>query len=213
MAVNQPGEAEEALREALRLDRLMGRKLDQYDYAFVQFRLAQLLANSGRTEEASHAVRESRQSLEGFAQKLLDEPECISRLVVVLTMSPIPELRDPNRAVALAVRALPDSSGHYWRYRALAQYRTRQWVNAMQSAHEAMSRLEGGDSIDRFILAMATSQNGNRVDAQHWFDEAIGRLERGESIMYHDLGSLAVQHLREEAERMITADASDESPR
>jgi hypothetical protein len=83
----------------------------------------------------------------------------------------------------------------------------------MQSAHEAMSRLEGGDSIDRFILAMASSQNGNRDDAQHWFDEAIGRLERGESIMYHDLGPLAVQHLREEAERMITADASDESRR
>jgi serine/threonine protein kinase len=211
VAMNQLDEAEKALGDALRLYRSVGGKHDQYDAARVEFRLAQVLAASGRTLEASQAARSSLQVFEQFGRALPDEPDCISKLVILLTMSPDLLLRDAVRAADLATRTLPDSCGQYWRLRALAQYRAGLWENAIESAGKAMVQLEGGDCIDRFILAMACWQNGNRDDAQHWFELAIDRLERGEQILYHDLGPLAVKQLREEADRLLGSNASSES--
>jgi serine/threonine protein kinase/tetratricopeptide (TPR) repeat protein len=209
VAMNQLDEAEKALRDALRLYQSVGGKHDQFDAARVEFRLAQVLAASGRTLEASQAARSSLQVFEEFGRALPYEPDCISKLVILLTMSPDPSLRDAVRAADLATRTLPDSCGQYWRLRALAQYRAGLWENAIESAGKAMAQLEGGDCIDRFILAMACWQNDNRHDAQHWFEQAIDRIELGMPTQYHDMGPLAVHQLREEAETMILANETD----
>jgi serine/threonine protein kinase/tetratricopeptide (TPR) repeat protein len=208
---NELDEAEQALRDALRLDRSIGNTRDRYYAARVEFRLAQVLADAGRTQEASQAARSSLQVFEEFARELPDEPDCIARLVSLLTMSPDTSLRDAARAADLATRKLRGSCGQYWRLRALAQYRAGQWQKAIESAGSAMAELEGGDCIDRFILAMASWQNGNREEAQVWFQQAIDQLERGERILYHDLGPLAAKHLREEANHLLSSNASAKS--
>jgi tetratricopeptide (TPR) repeat protein len=209
VAMEQLDEAEHALREALRLDQSIGKKRDRYYAARVEFRLAQVLAASGRKQEASQAARSSLQVYEEFEQALPDEPDCISKLVILLTMSPDASLRDADRAGDLATRRLPDSCGLYWRLRALAQYRAGQWGDAIQSAGEAMAKLEGGDSIDRLILAMACCQMTKRGEAQSWFAQAIDRVELGKPTHYHDMGPLAVHQLREEAETMIFDNETD----
>jgi tetratricopeptide (TPR) repeat protein len=213
VALNQLDEAEQALRDALDLDHSIGKTRDRYYAARVEFRLAQVLAASGRTQEASHAARSSLQVYEEFARELPDEPDCIARLVSLLTMSPDTSLRDAARAADLATRSLPGSCGQYWRLRALAQYRAGQWQDAIESAGKATAQLEGGDCIDRFLLAMACWQNGNTDDAQDWFEQASDRLERGERILYHDLGPLAVNQLKEEANRLLGSNVLHESTR
>jgi hypothetical protein len=60
---------------------------------------------------------------------------------------------------------------------------------------------------------MACWQNGNTDDAQDWFEQASDRLERGERILYHDLGPLAVKQLREEANHLLGSNASADSTR
>jgi tetratricopeptide (TPR) repeat protein len=211
--MNQLDEAEQALRDALRLDNSIGTTRDRYYAARVEFRLAQVLAASGRTREASQAARSSLQVYEEFARELPDEPDCIARLVSLLTMSLDTSLHDATRAADLATRSLPGSCGQYWRLRAIAQYRAGMWEDAIQSAGKAMSLLEGGDCIDRLISAMACWQNGDREEAQDWFEQAIGRLERSDPILYHDLGPLAARQLREEANHLLGSDASHESTR
>jgi hypothetical protein len=72
-----------------------------------------------------------------------------------------------------------------------------------------MAKLEGGDSIDRLILAMACCQMTKRGEAQSWFAQAIDRVELGKPTHYHDMGPLAVHQLREEAETMIFDNETD----
>jgi tetratricopeptide (TPR) repeat protein len=125
-------------------------------------------------------------------------------------MSPLDEFRDPNRALSLAQGLKMPLTGFYRRYLALAQYRSGRFADAIASIQEAMPPLQGGDSIDRFVLAMAHWKSGNREEAIRLFDEAVSRIERNEPLLYYHMGPFTVSELRQEAEHLIWRDIHTE---
>ena len=116
-----------------------------------------------------------------------------------------------RRAVEMAKRVLPPSAGHYWRYLALAQYRSQQWQDAADSIQQAMDLRQGGDAFDWLLLAMAQWQLGQKDAALEKYSQAQEAIKTSKSLFYEYLGVMAVQRLQRsggadgEAKRRHTA--------
>jgi tetratricopeptide (TPR) repeat protein len=200
-------QAETALLESIHIYSRANARRDRFEVALTQFRLGQLYGTMERENESTRVLLDVRDTFEDLARNSPDEPACVSKLVMLLTLSPDETSRDADRAVELAER-LPGTSGHFWRLRALAHYRAGLYHEAIERAERAMSQLEGGDSNDRFILAIAHWKAGYRDQARRWYREAIARMADGFPHLYHDLGPLAVRQLKSEAEVLLTDSAS-----
>jgi hypothetical protein len=60
----------------------------------------------------------------------------------------------------------------------LAQYRARNWNDAITALEKSMSLRNGGMSLDWFFVAMACWQLERRDEARQWYDRAIGWMEK-----------------------------------
>jgi tetratricopeptide (TPR) repeat protein len=204
-------DAEAALEQAvLNFDKAGGIE-DRYLVALTWFQLGQLLAAQQRESEAALALTSARNHFEEIARQRPDEPLCVRGLILLLTMSPLDEFRDPNRALHLAEALKIPLVGFYRRYLALAQYRSGRFADAIASIHEAMPPLGDGDSIDRFILAMAHWKSGHRDEAIRLFDEAVARIKKGEPLLYYHMGPFTASQLMKEAEQLIHTNGERDS--
>ena len=95
------------------------------------------------------------------------------------------------------------STGHYWRYLALAQYRSEHWQAAADSIQQAMDLRQGGDAFDWLLLAMAHWQLGQKDAALERYTQAQEAIEAGKPLFYEYLGVMAVQRLQREAEMLM----------
>ena len=138
-----------------------------------------------------------------------NESICHWQLILLLANCPDVELRDPARAVDLAKRVLPQQAGHYWRYLALAQYRSDQWQDAADSIQQAMDLRQGGDAFDWLLLAITHWQLGRKEEAIQWYTKAHDAIETGKPIFYEYLGVMAVERLRSEAATLLGAQTKD----
>ena len=148
--------------------------------------------------------------MEDLAHRRPKESICHWQLICLLANCPDEALRDPPRAVALAKRVLPPSAGHYWRYLALAQYRSQQWQDAADSIQQAMDLREGGDAFDWLLLAMAQWQLGQKEKARRKVHPGQGGNQAGKPLFYEYLGVMAVQRLQNEAE-MLMGEANEDT--
>jgi serine/threonine protein kinase len=176
---------------------------DRYFSALTWFQLGQHLASQGRKTEAAQSLTSARNQFEEIARQRPDEPLCVRGLILLLTMSPLDEFRNPDRALQLAEGLKVPLTGFYRRYLALAQYRSGRFADAIESIHAAMPPMRGGDSIDRFILAMAHWKSDNRDEAVRHFDEAVDRIARGDPRLYYHMGPFTTYQLWKETEQMI----------
>ena len=103
----------------------------------------------------------------------------------------------------MAQRVLPPSAGHYWRYLALAQYRSQQWQAAANSIQQAMDLRQGGDAFDWLLLAMSQWQLGQKDAALEKYAQAQEAIKTGKPLFYEYLGVMAVQRLQKEAEVLM----------
>ncbi len=200
-------DAEQAYLECIPLLLDDGTPPDVYRAGLIRFRLAQLLERLKRHAEASQLLASARNAFEQAAARYPAEPFCNLRLVVLLTMAPQEEFRDGERALELAQRTLTTASGLHSRYLALAQLRCGAAGAAIESARRAMSLRNGGDSIDRLILALALHANGNDVAAR----EMLAAAERtlGEPVFFQELGPLAASQLLDEARQVMASDGQN----
>jgi tetratricopeptide (TPR) repeat protein len=100
-----------------------------------------------------------------------------------LTTWPYSELPDGERAAELATQAIKaaPSDGRFWLALGVARYRTGDWKGAIEALNKSMELRAGGDSIDRFFLAMAEWQLGNKDTAREWYDKAVEWMEKNSS--------------------------------
>lgn len=85
-----------------------------------------------------------------------------------------PGVRDPQRAVALAKKAveLDPTSAYCANTLGVALYRSADWQGAIDSLESSMRIRQGGDSFDWFFLAMAHWQLGRKDEACKWYEQA-----------------------------------------
>jgi len=84
-------------------------------------------------------------------------------------------LRDPQRAVALASEAVQSASdcGAFWNTLGVAHYRAADRKAAIEALQKSMELTSGGNSGDFFFLAMAHWQLGEKEEAQRWYGQAV----------------------------------------
>jgi tetratricopeptide (TPR) repeat protein len=113
-----------------------------------------------------------------FTQALELDPEgarSLNDLAWTLVSCPDAKLRDPNRAVELAKKAVERSpkDGMSQNTLGVAYYRAGNWRTAIQALEKSMELRNGGDSFDWFFLAMAHWQLGEKDEAKKWYDRAV----------------------------------------
>ena len=126
-------DAEVAIRKGIGHLLRAGKPSNSYRAGLGQLRLAKLYVRHGELERAALELAGARDVFVQIAEEYPDEPYRNLRLVVLLTMAPLPEYRDPARALQVAMRALNEDSGIHNRYLALAYLRSGAWTEAMES--------------------------------------------------------------------------------
>jgi len=117
-----------------------------------------------------------------------------------------PKLRDPDKAVELAKKAvqLAPKDGNYWSTLGVAHYRAGDWKAAVVALDKAMELRQGGDAYDGLFMAMAHRRLGNREVARKWFDWAIKSIEKDGSTRAKDpVQAEELRRIRNEAEDVL----------
>jgi serine/threonine protein kinase/Flp pilus assembly protein TadD len=157
--------ATRAAEEAANLDWRRG-----VDLVTVQVRL-------GRFEIAA-------QTLDRLARHGAEDPRALNNIAWYLATLPVPQIRDPARAVEMARKAVekaPQSSS-YRNTLGVARYRARDWKGAIEALEKAEAlEPEKNLAINGFFLAMASWQLGQKRDARIWFDKAAAQMEKNRS--------------------------------
>jgi serine/threonine protein kinase/tetratricopeptide (TPR) repeat protein len=165
-------EAEARHQEAVRLDK---------ENASYRDTLGRTLKRRGKWQEAVAAFEEATR----FQPDHLDGYLDLARLLVAC---PEPSIRDPQRALAAAQKAVKlaqqADAWHQtdaWQVLGWSRYRVGDWKGSIEALEKSMALQEdpkGGDSGQWFCLALAHSQLGNQAEARHWYDQAATWSEK-----------------------------------
>ena len=150
--------------------------------------IADLMFAGGRHEEAE---REFRRTIELYEHQVArfsaengksERAANYNTLAWLLATSPVPQQRNPARAIQLAKKAVelaPNASGN-WITLGVAQYRAGDWQVAIDTLGKAMELRGGGDSSDWYFLAMAHWQLGHKDEARKWYDKAVEWMDKNQ---------------------------------
>jgi serine/threonine protein kinase/tetratricopeptide (TPR) repeat protein len=150
------------------------------------FERAILLKSLGDLQQARRDLDASLDIQEKMAAENLDDPahrtslaRTLNNLAWLLATSPQNELRDANRAVELAKRAvdLEADEGSYWNTLGVAQYRAEDWQAALESLTKSLGLHGTGDSCNWYFLAMANQRLDHPAEAREWYDKAVAWME------------------------------------
>jgi tetratricopeptide (TPR) repeat protein/tRNA A-37 threonylcarbamoyl transferase component Bud32 len=176
--LGRPLEAEQVYREALlQYERVTADYPTDAQYfsqlAACRVTLGNLLKNTGRTAQAVDEYRKALIVIERPSHSLKDS-WLANALAWELSIGSIPEIRDPDRAVRLAKKAveLSPKIGNSWNTLALDQYRAGNWKEAFSAVEKSMELGKGGAREDWLILAMTHWQLGAKAKAKQWYDKA-----------------------------------------
>ena len=136
--------------------------------------LANSLYHMGRTLVASGHPAEAIERLERTLELDPDSARAANELAWLLVMAPDHQIRDPQRALPLAERAveLGPQSGNYWNSLGVAHYRCGNDDDAIAALMQSVELRGGGDALDWHFLAMAHARKGDRDLAVEWFERA-----------------------------------------
>jgi tetratricopeptide (TPR) repeat protein len=109
-----------------------------------------------------------------------NSPQELNNFAWAFATSPQVELRNPARAVEFASKAvqLAPWNGAFHNTLGVAQYRAGNYKAAIETLTKSMGLSRSGDAADRFFLAMAEWQLGNKPAARTWFGEALYWMEK-----------------------------------
>jgi tetratricopeptide (TPR) repeat protein/serine/threonine protein kinase len=176
-------EAEAVFQEAIRLQPKQGLYHSNRGNALRRLR---------RFGEADAEYREA-------ARLQPENAEAHNQVAWFLVTCPDAKVRDPQRAIELAKKAvaLAPKEGAFWNTLGAAHYRAGDWKLAVEALNKSMSLCKGGDSHDWFFLAMAHWQLGEKEQAHKWFDQGAEWME------INDPKNEDLRRFRGEAERLL----------
>jgi tetratricopeptide (TPR) repeat protein len=136
--------------------------------ASAHFNLGFALSRQGKEEESMAEYREAIHLEPNFAV-------AHNNLAWALVRSPTRPRGDFEAGLVHARKAVelkpkePNSLGTL----ALAEYRCGHWRESLAACEQAMKLVQGGSGYDRFVMAMALWQVGEKDQARAWFDKAV----------------------------------------
>ncbi len=107
----------------------------------------------------------------------------LNNLAWLLSTCTDASVRDPERAVELAKKAVEDEpkNGMYWNTLGVAHYRAGDWKTAIEALTKSMVLLAGqSESFNTFFLGMTHWQVGEKPQAHPWFDKAVSWMEKNQ---------------------------------
>jgi tetratricopeptide (TPR) repeat protein len=140
---------------------------------------AQLAAEERKMLARAYEDR-CRTMLREALAKSADNPAAQNDLAWFLATCPDARFRDGSQAAALGQRAVEQApeNGGYWNTLGVAHYRTGDWRAAIQAVEKSIALTKDGNGVDRFILAMAHWQLGDKQQARHCYDQAVQWMEK-----------------------------------
>jgi tetratricopeptide (TPR) repeat protein len=141
---------------------------------------AALLHRRGSISESRHLLERAIEQYQEELKRRKSDPTALNNLAWLLTTVPFPELRDADRAVELAKKAVEKSpqNGSTWTTLGLAQYRAADWSSAVAALEKSIKLRHGGDSRDWFFLAMAHWQLGEKEQSRKWYAKAVQWMDK-----------------------------------
>jgi serine/threonine protein kinase/tetratricopeptide (TPR) repeat protein len=108
------------------------------------------------------------------------DPLVLNDYAWLLATSPVVDLRNPARAVALAEQATKATPkcGACWNTLGVARYRVIDLEGAHKALQQSMDLRDGGDSFDWLFLAMIWWRRGNKVKAHYWYTKAAEEIDQ-----------------------------------
>ena len=128
-----------------------------------------------------------------------ETPKELNNLAWLLATCADVRFRDPPRAVELAKKAvvLAPQASSYWHTLGVAQYRVRNWEEAIKALDKCRDIQKWATSYDWFFLAMCHWQLGQKAEARKWHDAAVKSMEQ------HDPQNEELQRFRAESEALL----------
>jgi serine/threonine protein kinase/tetratricopeptide (TPR) repeat protein len=164
----------------------------------------------------AHALQLREQTLALMKVKLgPDHPDTLvsmNNLAWSLATSPDEDLRDPERAVEYATRAveLAPSNACYRGTLGSARYSSGDWKGAIAELERAIDLRNAEDEAnasDGFFLAMAHWRISKKVKARTWFERSVKWMEKG------DKDDPELKRFRAQAAMPLEVDKKEVTPR
>jgi serine/threonine protein kinase/tetratricopeptide (TPR) repeat protein len=104
----------------------------------------------------------------------------LNNLAELLANCPDPTVRNPQRAIALARRAVDEYAefGTSWNTLGAALYRGGVWQEAVAALEKSVELHKGGMHSDHFLLAMAQWRLGRTAEARTSYDRGVQWMEK-----------------------------------
>jgi tetratricopeptide (TPR) repeat protein len=211
MAADRFSDAEEAARRMLEIDTEWYERFPDDDFyrlgfAWAKYELGNVLIGAGKHEEGVDAFRLSITHFEALAEQFPNLPRHQSHLGWVLSTCAAKELRNPNRAVHYAQRALSltPENPDYWANLARAQFEAGDYRAAIVSTEEG--RKYFGDRLPsdaKLVLAMAHHQLGDSLRGREIYRETVDELDNKKT--YSEWYKTEFRVLRADADQLFAA--------
>jgi tetratricopeptide (TPR) repeat protein len=192
------------------------------DHAPAHFSLANILRVRGQPAEALVHFRKA-------VDLLPTDPNPLNGLAWELLTSADPGLRDPDKAVDMAKKAVDlsakqaddrdapgrDRLGNYWNTLGVAHYRAGNVEEALAALQKSLKIAEGGECRakgvdDRYVcedwlfLAMANGKLGRKGEARKWYDQAAKWMVKNAPSKEQD-----IHRFRSEAAAVLDVEGKD----
>jgi tetratricopeptide (TPR) repeat protein len=192
------------------------------DHAPAHFSLANILRVRGQPAEALVHFRKA-------VDLLPTDPNPLNGLAWELLTSADPGLRDPDKAVDRAKKAVDlsakqaddrdapgrDRLGNYWNTLGVAHYRAGNVEEALAALQKSLKIAEGGEcrakgADDRYVcedwlfLAMANGKLGRKGEARKWYDQAAKWMVKNAPSKEQD-----IHRFRSEAAAVLDVEGKD----
>jgi tetratricopeptide (TPR) repeat protein len=171
-------EAEQALRQGLRSTNIQPSAILGFPEIYGE--LAAAFEQGGGAKEAEAAYREAVALRERLLAMVSDKPESQNEMAWYLATCPVPQLRDPARAVELARKATEKQAvASNWNTLGVSLYRTGDWKAAIEALEKSEVLAPNKNlAFNGLFLAMAHWQLGRRDEARLWYDRAVQWMDK-----------------------------------